>query len=149
MKWMEGDFRGPGGTFTIIGLEISYPAEKIRGILSGLDERVRTILGYHLVFDFAFMAGVYTGIASLCMMAREKMRGSRVASLLLVMALAQVLAWACDIYENTCLLSWLKDPAAAENIGFYHTVVWTKWALALGGLAGALAFVFRRGKTPQ
>lgn len=144
MKWMEGDFAGPGGLFTIIGLEIGYPADRIREILGGLDARVSTILRYHLVFDFAFMAGVYPGIASLCMMARDKIQGSRAASLLLVMALAQLLAWACDIYENYCLLTWLRDPSGVRDIGLYHGVVMLKWALALAGLALALAFVFRK-----
>ncbi len=40
--------------------------------MTGLDDHVRTILGYHLHFDFVFMPGVFPGIAALCMMAGEK-----------------------------------------------------------------------------
>jgi hypothetical protein len=66
MKWVEGDFVQNGSLFTIIGLEISYPKEQVSAILSGLDGPVKTILRYHLCFDFAFMLGVYPGIAALC-----------------------------------------------------------------------------------
>ena len=72
MKWMEADLRVNGEKFTIIGLELFYSKQKVAHIMASLDYRVQTILKYHLFFDFAFMAGAYPGIASLCMMAREK-----------------------------------------------------------------------------
>ena len=72
MKWMENDLSSGGEKFTIMGLELFYAKEKLISILSNLDTRVRTILQYHLWFDFAFMAGVYPVITSLCMMTREK-----------------------------------------------------------------------------
>jgi hypothetical protein len=104
MKWMEKDFIENGQPFTIIGLEISYSKEKIVSILSGIDEKVKTILRYHLSFDFLFMAGVYPGIASLCMIVRNKFRTRSVKNLLLTFAVLQTAAWGCDIYENICLL---------------------------------------------
>ena len=59
MKWMESDFWVGDEKFDILGLELFYPAKKVAAILSGIDPHVKTILGYHLSFDFAFMAGVY------------------------------------------------------------------------------------------
>lgn len=131
MKWMEGDFVQNGQKFTIIGLEISYPQEKIEAILSGLDERVRTILRYHLYFDFAFMAGVYPGIAALCIMAREKSSHNWLKNLLLVVALLQAVALGCDIVENYYLLSWIKHPVIGNEFAFFHPVVFAKWGIAL------------------
>src|SRR5258708_35675886 len=72
MKWIEGDLWNNGEKFTIMGLELFYPKEKVIDVLSHLDDRVKTILNYHLHFDFVFMAGVYPGISAMCMMGREK-----------------------------------------------------------------------------
>src|SRR5687768_17811095 len=46
-------------SISIFGLEFFYSKEKIIEIFSGIDARIKTILGYHLYFDFIFMAGVY------------------------------------------------------------------------------------------
>ncbi len=146
MKWMEADFIYKGSTFTIIGLEISYPEEKVREILSGLDYRVRTILSYHLYFDFAFMAGVYPGIAALCMMARDKVRNKVVKRLLLMLACLQVLALGCDIAENSYLLTWLNKPVNGNEFKFYHIVVFSKWAIALAGALLAIPLAILRRK---
>src|SRR3979490_3145055 len=72
MKWMETDLWVNGEKFTIMGLELFYTKEKVMTVLAGLDGHVRTILNYHLHFDFAFMAGIYPGITALCMIAGEK-----------------------------------------------------------------------------
>ena len=100
MKWMEGDFIQNGQKFTIIGLEISYSKDKVAAILAGLDEHVKTILRYHLSFDYVFMAAVYPGIAALCMMARGKSTGTGIQKILLALAILQIVAWGCDIFEN-------------------------------------------------
>ena len=92
MKWMEGDFIQAGHKFTIIGLEISYPKERMATILSGLEDPVKNILRYHLSFDFAFMAAVYPGIAALCMMAREKLGMGAIKKILAVLAILQLFA---------------------------------------------------------
>lgn len=62
MKWMESDLWAHGKKFTILGLELFYSQEKLADILSTLDIRVKTILQYHLYFDFAFMAATYPGM---------------------------------------------------------------------------------------
>ena len=74
MKWIESDLIYKGETISIFGLELFYPKEKIIEIFSGIDDKVRTILSYHLSFDFIFMAGAYPGIACLCMMAVQKVK---------------------------------------------------------------------------
>lgn len=146
MKWMEGDFIQNGQPFTIIGLEISYPKEKVVAVLSGLDGHVKTILRYHLSFDFAFMAGVYTGIAALCMMARNKFRGAAVRNILLTFALLQLAAWGCDIFENMCLLKWLKEPVITTGFSTYHFIVAAKWIIALAGALTAIPLVLMKRK---
>src|SRR4030095_14205569 len=86
MKWMENDLIYNGEKISIFGLELFYPKEKITEIFSGINDKVRTILNYHLSFDFIFMAGCYPGIASLCMMAAEKVRNQNSKKTLFVLA---------------------------------------------------------------
>jgi len=147
MKWMESDFLQNGQLFTIIGLEISYSKEKVASILAGLDEQVRTILRYHLNFDFAFMAGVYPGIAALCMMAREKSPGQFLKKILFAFAVLQLIAWGCDIAENYYLLKWIKNPVIGNEFGIYHIIVWVKWIIALTGAVIAIPLALRKRKT--
>lgn len=138
MKWMEGDFIQNGQKFTIIGLEISYPKEKVAAILAGLDEHIKMILRYHLSFDFAFMAGVYPGIAALCMMARDKATGKLLRRILIFFAALQSVAWGCDIFENYCLLKWIKTPVIGNEFSCYHIIVYAKWGIALAGALVAI-----------
>lgn len=137
MKWMEKDFLFEGRLFTIVGLEAIYPREKLSAILGGIEDPVRDILRYHLYFDFAFMAGVYPGIAALCMMAAHRCSSSKWKRVLGGLAIAQTLAWACDIAENVYLLRWIDEPAQVSAVGRFHLIVMIKWGLAL--LAAALA----------
>ena len=131
MKWMENSFWFQNEKFTILGLELFYPKEKIISILSGIDGHVRTILRYHLSFDFAFMAGVYPGITALCMMAREKITRNSFKKILFLFAALQLVAWGCDIAENSFLFKWIKEPQIGNEFSIYHFIVWTKWILAL------------------
>jgi hypothetical protein len=146
MKWMEPDFVQNGEKFTIIGLEISYTKEKVEAILAGLDEHVKTILRYHLSFDFAFMAGVYPGIAALCMMARDKASGKIIRRVLFSFAVLQIVAWGCDIFENACLLKWIKTPIIGNGFSFYHIIVYAKWIIALAGALIAIPLAIRKRK---
>ncbi len=146
MKWMEPDFIQNGQPFTIIGLEVTYPKEKVVLILSGLDEHVRTILRYHLSFDFVFMAGVYPDIAALCMMARSKATGKIIRGILLLLAGLQILAWGCDIFENLYLLKWIKNPVIGNEFSLYHIVVYAKWGIALVAALLAIPLALRRKK---
>ena len=146
MKWMEGDFLQNGAKFTIIGLEVSYPKEKVATILAGLDGTVKTILRYHLSFDFAFMAGVYPGIAALCIMARAKSSNSILRKVLVAFALLQLIAWGCDIAENNYLFRWIKNPTIGNEFGFYHLVVYTKWIIALAGALIAIPLAVKKAK---
>jgi hypothetical protein len=152
MKWMENDLLYDNEKISIFGLELYYPKEKIVEIFSGINDKVKTILGYHLSFDFIFMAGCYPGIACLCMMAAEKMRSANIKRVLIIFALLQLFAWAFDIIENYYLLKWLSQPAIGNEFGFYHLIVYSKWAIALGGALIALsilvATLFKR-KNPQ
>jgi hypothetical protein len=139
MKWMESDFVYNNETISIFGLEFFYPAKKIEAIFLGMDAKVKTILGYHLRFDFVFMAGVYPGIACLCMMAAEKIIGRNVRRILYAFAFLQLIAWSFDVVENYYLLKWLKTPAIGNEFEFYHVVVYSKWIIALTGVCMALA----------
>jgi hypothetical protein len=145
MKWMESGFIHNGALFTIIGLEISYPKDQVIAILSGLSPVSRTLLQNHLVYDFVFMAGVYPGIACLCMIARNRHRQQFWKRLLFSTALLQLLAWACDIGENYFLLKWIKAPVIGNDFQLYHSLVYIKWFLALSGiLIAGIMLLFRR-----
>ncbi len=144
MKWMESDFWVNGERFTIMGLELLYPKEKMAGILNGLDHRVKTILRYHLVFDFAFMAGTYPGITALCMMALQKAVSLSFKKMLAIVAWLQLLAWAFDCIENYYLLSWISRPQIGNEFGFYHFIVAAKWVIALTGIVLSVPVLLRR-----
>lgn len=133
MKWIEGDFWVNGEKFNILGLEFFYSKEKVMAVLAGLDSHVKTILSYHLHFDFAFMAGVYPGIAALCMMARGKLMAPLWKKMFFIFAVLQLVAWAGDITENLYLLNWMKQPLIGNEFTFYHFIVAGKWIIALAG----------------
>lgn len=152
MKWIESDLLYNNEKISIFGLELFYPKEKIVEIFSGINDKVRTILEYHLRFDFIFMAGCYPGIACLCMMAREKIRSKEIKRVLFIFAFLQLFSWAFDMIENYYLLKWLQQPVIGDEFRFYHLVVYSKWAIALSGALIALltlvATLFKR-KNPQ
>jgi hypothetical protein len=144
MKWMETDLWVNGEKFTIIGLELFYTKEKVISVLAGIDSHVKTILSYHLHFDFAFMAGIFPGITALCMMAREKVTAKTLKKLLYVLAAIQLLAWAGDITENLYLIKWIKKPDIGNEFGVFHFIVATKWTIALtGALVSVPVLLFR------
>ena len=144
MKWMENSFWLQNEKFSILGLELFYPKEKIMTILSGIDGHVKAILRYHLTFDFAFMAGVYPGIAALCMMAREKVMSGLLKRILFIFAALQLLAWGCDVAENSFLFKWIRQPKIGNEFLLYHIIVWTKWILAVVAALLAIPMALRR-----
>lgn len=146
MKWLEPDFLYKGTSFTIIGLEISYPLEKVQTILMGLDHKVQTILSYHLYFDYAFMTGVYPGIAALCMMGSQKSGSIILKRVLIVTALLQLIAFYCDIKENGYLFKWFNDPVMEDEFQKYHIIVVIKWVMAVTGALLAIPFALRKRK---
>jgi hypothetical protein len=139
MKWIESDLLYNNEKISIFGLELFYPKEKIVEIFSGISDKVKAILGYHLSFDFIFMAGVYPGIACLCMMASAKVAGKNLKRILFTLAFLQIFGWTFDVIENYYLLKWLKDPVIGDEFGFYHIVVYNKWAIALTAALIALS----------
>ena len=144
MKWMESDFIYNGEKFSIIGLEITYSKAKVTSILEGLDARVKTILRYHLVFDFIFMIGVYPGIASLCLLARSRSTNVWMRKVLWVVAALQIVAWGCDILENYCLLKWINKPTIGNEFLLYHFIVIVKWIIALCGAILGIGLTAKR-----
>jgi hypothetical protein len=146
MKWMENDLRIGNEKFTILGLELFYSRDKVSAILSQLGVPVKTILRYHLSFDFAFMAGIYPGIAALCMIAREKTGARIIRAVFFLLAILQSGAWIADITENYYLLKWTADPVIGKEFGFYHFVVSFKWIVALVAALMAIPFAMKRKK---
>jgi len=133
MKWIENDLIYNNKKISIFGLELFYSKARITEIFSGVENNVRTLLRYHLRFDFIFMAGCYPGIASLCMMAAEKIVSKHIKTTLFILAFIQLFAWAFDIIENYYLLKWLERPTIGNEFGYYHVMVYGKWILALSG----------------
>lgn len=149
MKWLEDGFIVNGEKFTMMGLELFYPKERMMSILSNLDHHAATSLSYHLHFDFAFMAGIFPGVSALLMMAREKVSSISLKKLLFVMSAIQLLAWACDLTEDLYLLRWLHDPQIGDEFMLYRLIVVTKWVIALCGvcLAAGVLIMTRMKKT--
>ena len=141
MKWMESDLLYNNEKISIFGLELFYPKEKIIEIFSGINDKVRTILEYHLSFDFIFMAGVYPGIACLCMLAADRVNGKTQKRILFILAFLQIFGWTFDVIENYFLLKWLKTPVIGDEFGFYHLVVYSKWIIALTGALFAIVIL--------
>ena len=141
MKWMENDLLFNNEKISIFGLELFYPKEKIVGIFSGINDKVKTILGYHLSFDFIFMAGCYPCIACLCMMASAKMNSKNLKWILFILAFLQIFGWTFDVVENYYLLKWLKNPVIGDEFTFYHIVVYGKWIIALTGALLAIVIL--------
>lgn len=152
MKWLENDFVLNNDRFNIIGLELFYPKDKLQSVLTDLQTfaGIKKILQYQLWFDFVFMAGIYPGIASLCMMARLKIISHTWKKILLLLAILQVAAWACDIYENLQLLRWIDNPMIGTEVGIYHIIVSIKWALALSAAltGGSILLLHLNKKLP-
>ena len=141
MKWMENDMRFNNEKISIFGLELFYPKEKIVEIFSSISDKVKTILGYHLSFDFIFMAGCYPGIACISMMASAKVNNKNLKRILFILAFLQIFGWTFDVIENYYLLKWLKNPVIGDEFGFYHIVVYSKWIIALTGALFAIVFL--------
>ena len=141
MKWMENDLLFNNEKISIFGLELFYPKEKIVEIFSGISDKVKTILGYHLSFDFIFMAGCYPCIACLCMMASAKMNSKNLKRILFILAFLQIFGWTFDVIENYYLLKWLKNPVIGDEFTFYHFVVYSKWIIALTGALLAIVIL--------
>lgn len=146
MKWIENDFWVKDEKFSIMGLELFYPKEKVTTILSNLSGQARTALNYHLHFDFAFMAGIFPGAASLCMMARNKMIAASWRKFFFVLAAFQLAGWAGDITENLYLLKWVKQPDIGNEFGFYHFIVASKWIIGLLAVVFAVPVLITRSK---
>lgn len=144
MKWMESDLLVNNEKFTILGLELFYSKQKVTDILASIDEHVKTILRYHLFFDFAFITGAYPGIASFCMMAGNKVKSDLLKKVLYVFAALQLLACIADILENLWLLKWIEHPSIGNEFTWYHLVVVVKWVIALSGVAIALLSISRK-----
>jgi hypothetical protein len=141
MKWMENDLLFNNQKISIFGLELFYPKEKIVEIFSGITDKVRTILGYHLSFDFIFMAGCYPGITCLCIMASAKAAGKNLKRILFILAFLQIFGWTFDVIENYYLLKWLKNPVIGDEFDFYHVIVYSKWIIALTGALFAIVIL--------
>jgi hypothetical protein len=144
MKWMEADFVTAQGKFTILGLELFYSKEKIESILYSLDDRVKTILQYHLYFDYAFMAGIYPTIVSLGMMVKEKFANFRSKKGVAIMASLQLVAWIADLIENYYLLKWIVKPMIGDEFGWFHFIVSIKWIIALAGVIAFVPVLFKK-----
>ena len=147
MKWIESEFISNGKLFSIMDLELYLDKDGLVKLFAGMNDKARTILDYHLHFDFFFMAGVFPGTAAICMLTRERIEKKTIRGILFTIAFLQLAAWSFDIYENLHLIRWMNDPASIDNIDFYHTLVRLKFIIVLSGIpASLIAFVFFRRK---
>ncbi len=147
MKWIETEMIFQGEKVSIFGLELFYTKQRIETIFGGIDASVRQSIGYHLYFDFIFMAGCFPGIASLCMIAAEKVEGKKIRSILFLFAALQIVAWVLDIIENIHLIKWLKYSVIRDDLFLFHAIVYSKWLIAVTGvLVGLIVLLVHRKK---
>ena len=93
------------------------------------------------------MAGVFPGIAAICILTRERIEKKMIRSILFLIAFLQLAACGFDIYENLHLIKWMNNPASIDNIDFYHLLVRLKFIIAFSGIViAAIAFIFFRGR---
>jgi hypothetical protein len=144
MQWLAGDFWMGEEKFSILGLELFYSKKQVIDVLTHIKQPAKIALNYQLIFDFAFMAGVYPAIASLCMMVREKTRGNPTRNFLFALAMLQPIAWAFDVTENIYLLDWMDKPEIGDEFSMYHNIVAAKWIIALVGFLSAMIFLAYR-----
>jgi hypothetical protein len=140
MEWLANDFWIGEEKFSILGLELFYSKREMLTILKQIKQPTRMALNYQLIFDFAFMAGIYPSIASLCMMVREKISRKNIQNILFALAMLQPVAWVFDIVENSYLLNWIEKPEIGEEFSIYHNIVAGKWLIALIGVFSAGIF---------
>ena len=150
MQWLASDFWWGDERFSIFSIELFYPGETLVKLFKEINQPAKAALEYQLIFDFIFMAGAYPGIASLCMMAREKISRKGLRNVLLALAFLQPVAWAFDIIENIFILRWMNDPVIGNELGMYHNIVIAKWLIAIsGGLFGAVTFLVKKSKAGE
>ena len=151
MRLLEDDLIYNDAKFSVIGLEIFYSREKIIEIFTGISDKVKTILSYHLSYDFVFMAGCYPGIVCLCMMAAKRINSKTLRKVLLILSFVQLIPWLFDIIENYFLLKWLESPSIGDEFSFYHLVVYSKWIIAVSTALLAISILvssmFKRKKS--
>ena len=149
MEWLAGDFWLNDEKFSMLGLELFYSKREIISILSQIKEPAKIALNYQLIVDFAFMAGVYPGVASICMMVREKISKNSLRNILFALAILQPVAWAFDITENIYLLNWVDKPEIGDEFGLYHNMVIAKWLIGLIGFFTAIIFLLLKKRNQK
>lgn len=149
MEWLASDFWWHDERFSILGLELFYSKKEVITILTEIKQPAKIALNYQLIFDFAFMAGVYPGIASLCMMAREKIIKKSLRNILFALAMLQPIAWVFDIVENGYLLKWIDNPEIGDEFSIYHNMVALKWLIALAGALLSIIILSFRSKEQE
>ena len=150
MKWIEDEFISNGKLFTVFDLELFLDKAGLEKIFKGMELNAKMMVDNHLHFDFFFMAGVFPGIACICMLVRERINKNKklIRSVFFVIASLQLAAWSFDIYENLHLIKWLKNPETIDHIDLYHLLVRSKFIIIISGIIlSALAFIFFKSKT--
>jgi len=138
MQWLATDFWLDDKKFSILGLELFYSKRQLIDVFTQIKQPAKIALNYQLIFDFAFMTGIYPAIASFCMLVRENVRSRSYRNLLFALAMLQPVAWAFDITENIFLLAWMEKPEIGDDFSTYHNIVAAKWLIAVSGTLCAI-----------
>ncbi len=138
--------------FSILDLEIPATQAELINIIRGLyklppekgNASVKA-LKTQLYIDFIFMPFAYGFIAILCLLVSKKMSLNAGTNIFIIFACLQLLAWLCDIIENTYLLSKIKPtvtPSSTSIHKAYLIMELVKWGCALGSIICAVAAIF-------
>ncbi len=150
MQWLGTDFWVNDERFSILGLELFYSKKEIIKLLTDIKQPAKIALNYHLTFDFVLMAGFYPGIASACMLVRERILQQKVKTILFTLAVLQPVAWIFDVIENSYLIQWVSTPEIGDEFSIYHNMVIIKWLIAACGiLLSLMIYIFTDRQTKR
>ncbi|MGV8880023.1 MAG: hypothetical protein ACOH2A_13440 [Sphingobacteriaceae bacterium] len=124
--------------FSIFSLQFPGSEAALTSLVNQIDAPVKRKIRQHLLVDFLFMLGVYPCIALLCYRVGLNIRADSLTGsyILIIVAVAQGVAWLFDIMENLILLRKIKNPMAGSE-QLYHLYKWIvglKFFIALTGV---------------
>jgi len=164
MSWYSQDFiLIDGSKFSIMHLE--FPADNIAvdKLLAEFAPGTKQVVLKQLNADYIFMAGCYSAIMVLCLIAirhvtrintlqkelKKKATGAGCKKLLLALALLQLLAWGLDVWENAEVESWLISGAAENEIALLRIRTFVKFGIGISGFLNAMFVLLLSANLPK
>lgn len=125
--------------FSIFRLEFPGSDAQLTRLVELMNDTTKQAVRRHLRVDFLFMIGAYIGIGILCYKTFLLLHDTHpeASYFLLLMAVLQLVAFACDASENILLLKKLNNISSWNEATHerFSKIVFYKFMIALLGLA--------------